>query len=123
MADKLKVSIFHTLGVDTAPLEEALSHNPELEVVSQATDPGTLVESDPGKQPRPGPGVFQRLLRLSGLAALFYPELTQDCGHGLLQQPQSGVSHPGPPGRRPGSPARGSIPGRAGTCPGPGQGL
>ena len=51
MADKLNVSIFHSLGVDTAPLQEALSHNPELEVVGQATDPGTLLnqvqESNP----------------------------------------------------------------------------
>ena len=51
MAEKLKVSIFHSLGVDTAPLQEALSCYPELEVVSQATDPGTLLnqiqESNP----------------------------------------------------------------------------
>jgi pilus assembly protein CpaE len=44
MDDKLTVSIFRTLGVDTTPLEEALSHNPELQVVGQATDPGTLMK-------------------------------------------------------------------------------
>ena len=43
MAEKLTISIFHSPGVDPGPLLELCRSLPDVQLISQASDPGTLL--------------------------------------------------------------------------------